>query len=236
MTNTKITNNKLTNKSFFKSIISLIIPITLQNLISSSLNMIDNLMIGELGEKAIAATGLVNQYFFIFTLTIAGITAGMSIFISQFWGRKDRENIGRMVGLGLILSLLVALIFTVPSLIFPDKIMKIFLDDKEVISLGVDYLLVISTTFIMTAITQVYSTVIRSIGIARPPMYGSLLGIVINAFLNWVLIFGNLGAPTLGVKGAAIATSIARFFEMGFVLVSSYLVTDIVPLRLSRRF
>lgn len=222
----------LDNKVFFSTIISLIIPITLQNLISSSLNMVDNLMIGELGEHAIAATGLVNQYFFIFMLTISGINAGASIFIAQFWGRKDRENIGRMIGLDLALSLVAALIFMLPAIFKPDFIMRIFVDEAGVVGLGSDYLEIIAVTFALTALTQAFSTVIRSIGIARPPMYGSLLGVLVNASLNWVLIFGKLGLPALGVRGAAIATSIARLVEMVFILISAYTCTDIIPRRL----
>lgn len=226
----------LSNKMFFNTIISLIIPITLQNLISSSLNMVDNLMIGELGEHAIAATGLVNQYFFIFMLTITGINAGASIFISQFWGRKDRQNIERMIGLDLILSTLAALVFMLPAIFRPDLIMKIFVAEKNVIGLGSDYLGIIAITFILTALTQVFSTVIRSIGIARPPMFGSLIGVLVNATLNWILIFGKLGLPALGVRGAAIATSIARFVEMLFIVISAYRVNDIIPREVKQLF
>lgn len=190
-------------------------------------------MIGELGEHAIAATGLVNQYFFIFMLTIAGINAGASIFISQFWGKKDRENIGRMIGLDLVLSIIAALVFMLPALVSPSSIMRVFVEDASVIGLGRDYLGIIAITFVFTAITQAYSTIIRSIGIARPPMYGSLIGVLVNACLNWILIFGRLGLPALGVKGAAIATSIARLVEMVFILVASYRVTDIIPRKLS---
>ncbi len=225
--------NKISNEIFFRTIITLIIPITLQNLISSSLNMIDNLMIGELGEAAIAGTGLVNQYFFIFTLTLAGINAGASIFISQFWGRRDEENIGKMLGLDIVISLIVGILFSLLALFYPEKVMRIFVKDIEVIRIGAQYLKIISVTFIMTAITQAYSTVLRCTGIAGAPMYGSLIGVLVNAFLNWVLIFGNLGMPALGVQGAAIATGIARFVEMIFVLVNAYTVTDILPRKIT---
>lgn len=221
--------NKIDNKAFMSLLLTLIIPITLQNLISSSLNMVDNLMIGELGESAIAAVGLVNQYFFIFMLTLSGINAGAGIFVSQFWGKKDKERIGKMLGLDLILSLVVAVLFSIPGFFAPENIMKIFVKDSDVILLGAKYLRIISITFIFTAITQTFSTIIRSIGIARPPMFGSLIGVLVNATLNYILIFGKLGMPVLGVAGAAIATSIARFVEMMFVLVVSYKATDIVP-------
>lgn len=198
--------NTSKNKQFFLSIITLIIPITIQNLISSSLNMVDNLMIGSLGETAIASVGLVNQYFFVFMLCLTGINAGAGIFMSQFWGKRKTANIRKMFGLDLVLSVIVSIIFFIPAFIFPEIIMKVFTKDLEVINLGVQYLRVISITFILTSITQAYSTTLRCIGIAKAPMYGSLIGVLTNATLNWILIFGNLGFPALGVVGAAVST------------------------------
>lgn len=218
---------KLTNKEFFATILTLVIPITLQNLIGSSLNMVDNLMIGRLGENSIAAVGLVNQYFFIFMLCLAGINAGAGIFMSQFWGKDDTLNIRRMLKLDIILSIIASIIFFIPAVIFPKEIMKIFTDNTEVINLGVQYIKIVSITFVLTSITQAFSTTLRCIGIARPPMYGSLIGILINGFLNWVLIFGHFGFPAMGVAGAALATSIARVVEMIFIVISAYKSSDI---------
>ena len=227
---------KVIDKQFFLSILTLVIPITLQNLISSSLNMVDNLMIGSLGESAIASVGLVNQYFFVFMLFLSGINAGAGIFMSQFWGKRKIKNIRKMLGLNLILSILVSVLFFVPAFIFPDIVMKIFTKDLEVINLGVSYLKVISITFILTSITQAYSTTLRCIGIAKSPMYGSLIGVIINATLNWVFIFGNLGSPALGVVGAALATSIARLVEMAYIIVCAYKTNDVIPSKLKELF
>lgn len=220
------------DKEFFLTILTLVIPITLQNLISSSLNMVDNLMIGKLGENAIAAVGLVNQYFFIFMLCLSGINAGAGIFMSQFWGRKDTLNIRRMLGLDLILSIIASVIFSFTAFIFPEGIMKIFTKDTTVIGLGSQYLKIIGITFIFTGITQGYSTALRCTGIAKPPMFASLIGVLVNGFLNWILIFGHFGFKPMGVVGAAIATSIARFIEMLFVLVYSYGFNDIISAKL----
>ena len=194
------------DKEFFLTILTLVIPITLQNLISSSLNMVDNLMIGKLGENAIAAVGLVNQYFFIFMLCLSGINAGAGIFMSQFWGRKDTLNIRRMLGLDLILSIIASVIFSFTAFIFPEGIMKIFTKDTTVIGLGSQYLRIIGITFIFTGITQGYSTALRCTG--------------------------HFGFKPMGVVGAAIATSIARFIEMLFVLVYSYGFNDIISAKL----
>ncbi|MBC8590932.1 MATE family efflux transporter [Wansuia hejianensis] len=221
------------DKEFFLAIIALVIPITLQNLISSSLNMVDNLMIGKLGESAIAAVGLVNQYFFIFMLCLSGINAGAGIFMSQFWGKKDIKNIRKMLGLDLVLSIVISIIFSAFAFLAPEGIMKIFTKDTMVVALGKEYITIIAITFLITSITQAYSTALRCIGIAKPPMFGSLIGVLTNAFLNWIFIFGNLGFPAMGVAGAAIATSIARVVEMIYIVVAAYRSNDVIPCKLN---
>ena len=227
---------RLKSNEFAISLITLVIPITLQHLISSSLNMVDNLMIGKLGESSIASVGLVNQYFFIFMLSLTGINAGASIFMSRYWGRKDTLNIRKMLGLDIILSIGVSILFFIPGFFFPSLIMKIFTKDMQVIKLGIQYLRIISITFMFTGITQAYSTTLRSIGIARPPMFGSLIGILTNVFLNWVLIFGNLGFPALGVVGGAIATSMGRLLEVIFITISAYKTNDVIPGKIKELF
>lgn len=224
------------DKRFLMTILTLILPIALQNLISSSLNMVDNVMIGKLGEASIAAVGLVNQYFFIFMLCLSGINAGAGIFISQFWGRKDKRNIRRMLGLELILSTFAAILFGFIAFLSPQSIIKIFTSNTEVIILGSSYIKVISITFLITAISMAYSTALRCMGIAKAPMYGSLIGVLTNAFLNWVLIFGNLGFTARGVVGAAIATSIARTIEMIYILVVSYKFNDVIRCKVKEMF
>lgn len=216
------------DKEFFATILTLVIPITLQNLISSSLNMVDNVMIGRLGENEIAAVGLVNQYFFIFMLCLSGINAGASIFMAQYWGRKDKSSIKKVLGLDLVLGTIASVIFTLIALFIPQSIMRVFTNEVIIIDLGVQYLRIISITFMLTNITQGFSTALRCTGIAKPPMFASLIGVLTNAFLNWIFIFGNLGAPVMGVAGAALATSIARLVETAIVLVYAYSPQSVV--------
>lgn len=216
------------DKEFFATILTLVIPITLQNLISSSLNMVDNVMIGRLGENEIAAVGLVNQYFFIFMLCLSGINAGASIFMAQYWGRKDKSSIKKVLGLDLVLGTIASVIFTLIAVFMPESIMRVFTNEVIIIDLGVQYLRIISITFMLTNITQGFSTALRCTGIAKPPMFASLIGVLTNAFLNWIFIFGNLGAPVMGVAGAALATSIARLVETAIVLVYAYSPQSVV--------
>ncbi|QUH19699.1 MATE family efflux transporter [Alkaliphilus sp. B6464] len=226
----------LKDKKFFILLFTLALPITFQNLISSSLNLIDNLMIGKLGETEIAAVGLINQFFFIFMLCLSGINAGASIFMSQYWGKKNIDRIKKVLGLNIILGLLTAIVFSIVGLAFPSFVIRVFTKDQHVIALGTTYLRFVALGFVMTSITQAYSTALRSTEQPNTPMYASLIGVACNAILNWVLIFGNLGFPPMGVKGAAIATTIARGAEMFYVLIVVYGINNIIGVKLREIF
>lgn len=211
------------DKKFLKTLWILALPIAIQNFIMSSLNLVDNLMIGSLGESAIAAVGLANQYFFIFMLCLSGVNAGASVFMSQYWGKKEEKKIKSVLGLDLTIGFVTSIIFALGAFLFPTAIMKIFSADLEVITLGTSYLKVVVISYLVTNITMAYSSVLRSSEQPAIPMYASLIGVLVNAFLNWVFIFGNLGVKPMGVVGAALATTIARFIEMFFILFMIYL-------------
>lgn len=210
------------NKDFFKVMISIALPITLQNLVASSVNMLDTLMITTLGEESIAAVGLANQVFFFYAVTVFGVATGSSIFIAQFWGKKDTRNIGRVLGISLAIVCVLGTVFTLAALIVPDFIMRIFSNDKEVIRLGADYLRVVSLSYIITGISFSYAVASRSIGQAKMPMTVSMISFVTNALFNYLLIFGKFGFPQLGIKGAAYGTLIARAVEIALILYSIY--------------
>ncbi|MGL5978009.1 MAG: MATE family efflux transporter [Erysipelotrichaceae bacterium] len=210
------------DKVFLSTLLTLAIPITLQNFITSSLNLVDNVMIGRLGETSIAAVGLANQYFFVFLLCIAGINAGANIFMAQYWGKDDVPSIKKILGIDLSVGLIASLFFGGVALFFPTQIMSILSKDPEVIALGATYMRIVAFSVVCTNVTQGFSSGLRSINKPMAPMYASLLGVCSNAFLNWIFIFGNLGVPAMGVAGAALATSIARVIEMSYVLWEVY--------------
>ncbi|MCR4944617.1 MAG: MATE family efflux transporter, partial [Clostridium sp.] len=218
----------LRDKNFLKTIFTLALPIIIQSFITTSLNLIDNVMVGRLGETAIASVGLANQYIFIFSLCIFGINSGAGIFMSQFWGKKDIKNIKTFLGIDLTIGLIATTLFAALAAFCPKLIMGIFSNDIEVINGGVAYLRIVAISCLFINFTQGYSSALRSTGQVKLPMYGSLLGVLSNAFLNWVFIFGKLGAPHFGVNGAAVATTIARFIEMSFIILSVYLRNNIV--------
>jgi putative MATE family efflux protein len=212
----------LNDKHFYKVMLNLAIPITLQNFISSSLNLVDTIMIGKLGEKAIASVGLANQYFFLLNLLLFGISSGSSIFTAQYWGNKDVKNIRRVLGICLISGGVASILFTIGGFIFPRQILGIFSKDKDVIILGSQYLKIIAFSYIITSISFSYSFALRSTGEVKTPMVVSAISLCTNTFFNYILIYGKFGLPRLEVRGAAIATVIARIIEMTLILYVTY--------------
>lgn len=201
------------DREFLINMLKIALPIIIQNLVTSSLNMADTIMIGKLGEVEIAAVGIANQYFFFFSMILIGLCGGCSVFISQYWGKRDFTNIKRMLGLGLVSVLLVSIVFMAAGFINPGKIILLFNKDSTVIDLGGKYLFIVLFSYIFTAITFIYSYSLRSIGNTVAPLIVNIAALLCNVFLNYILIFGKFGAPALGVEGAAIATLIARVVE-----------------------
>ena len=215
-------NSIFNDKEFYKKMLVIAVPVTLQNFITSFLNMIDTVMVGKLGETEIAAVGIANQYFFLFIMFLIGLSAGCSVFIAQYWGKRDLQNIKRVMGVGLSSAILVSLVFMILGFLFPQEVMALFNQDPQVIALGAGYLRIVIVSYIFTAFTFVYSFSLRSIGKAISPMVISAGALLINVFFNYMLIFGKFGAPTLGVEGAALATVIARIVEMVLLLTFVY--------------
>lgn len=202
------------DRKFYSNLFKIALPIMLQYLIVSSLNMVDTLMIGKVGEKEIAAVGIANQYFFFFNILIGGVFSGCGMYISQFWGSRDEKNIRRVVGLGNVLGISLSLIFMVIAIINPEGIIRLFNSDKEVVILGSKYLSIVIYSYIFTAITFNYAFASRCIGNPKLPMIVSAIALGTNTIFNYILIFGHLGFNPMGVEGAAIATLIARIVEV----------------------
>ena len=219
------------NKQFYKRLFILTLPIVIQNLITTSLNMLDTLMIGRLGEVELAAVGVANQFYFLYSLLAMGVGAGCSILIAQLWGKKDEEKIHSVLKLGLIGAIGFALVFMLIGFFGSEQIVALFNSDSDVVRLGSEYLRISIFSYFVSAISFVFAGALRSIGNSALPMWGSLAGLVINGVLNAILIFGLFGAPALGVAGAAIATLIARIVECLIILV--VVTLKVKPLRLT---
>jgi putative MATE family efflux protein len=209
-------------KEFFRAMLFLAVPVAFQQLIQALLNMIDVWMVTRLGEASIAATGLANQIFFLMILFLFGISSGMAIFTAQFWGKRDTEQIRHVLGICLTIAVFVAAVFSLGALLVPERLMRFYTQDPRVVKLGSDYLRIVGLSYIFTAITVSYSSVLRSITQVALPMIVALLALVLKTALAYLLIFGIAGFPALGVRGAALGTCIGRIFEMVLLLILVY--------------
>ncbi|WP_419742214.1 MATE family efflux transporter [Paraclostridium dentum] len=221
---TNIFNLNDENKRFYKLLVSLCIPIIIQNLISTSVNIIDTVMISSLGEASVASIGVANQYFFLFNMTLSGLTGGAGLFISQFFGKNDANNIKKVTGLNVLLGIILGLLFFIPAFIFPKVIIHFFSYDPEVVKLCIQYFSIIAFCYPLIAVSTVFSMGSRSIRNPKLGMICSAIALLSNIILNYCLIFGNLGFPALGVRGAAIATVIARFIEFSLLIGYVYIL------------
>lgn len=210
------------DKAFLQKTLAITIPIALQGLINTSINFVDTLMIGKLGETTIAAVGLANKVFFVFTLLVFGICSGSGVLAAQYWGKREVLNIKKVLGFTIILSFLASLLFLIPSLINPNLVMRIFTNSEETIKVGAVYLAIVVFSYPFTAITNSYVAILRGVNEVKAPVIISTVSIFINVFFNYILIYGKLGAPAMGVAGAAIATLIARVVETIVLLILVY--------------
>lgn len=194
------------------------LPIALQSLIGSSLNLVDNLMVGSLGEAELNAVGVSVQFYFVHWMLLYGFTSGTATFMAQYFGVKDFHNIRKTVGFALTVTVSVSMLFFLTALIFPHYVLRIFTRFPEIIELGSGYVRACAPAFLFTAVTVPFTSALRATQQTRLPLYISGAAFLTNTFLNYLLIFGSWGAPKLGVAGAALATMIARGLEMSLIL------------------
>ena len=206
-------------KKFYKLILSIALPIAIQNLITFAVSMVDTMMLGALGEVQLSAASIGNNLFFILTILIFGLAGGSNILISQYWGRGDVKTIHKILSIMYRGGLIIAAIFIFIAIVFPSQFMRIYTTDTRVIEEGVSYLRIVSVGYIFYAITNCTIMMLRSVKTVKISLVVYSLSLVVNAFFNYILIFGNFGAPVLGVQGAAIATVIARITEFSIVLI-----------------
>ena len=207
---------------FFASLFRIALPIALQNLVASSVNMLDTIMVGRLGAAELAAVGLGNQVYFLLLILIFGIGSGSGVFTAQYWGKQDLAGIRRTVGMALALGLGASLVFLAVSAAAPRFVLGLYSRDPKVLDLGADYLRIAAWSFPAMAVSFVLSMALRGVERVRLPLVATIVSLSANLFLNWVLIFGNFGFPALGVAGAAYATVFSRWLEVAIVLTVSY--------------
>ncbi len=203
-------------------LVRLAFPIALQVLMQTLLNLIDTVMVGQLGEVQIASIALGNQIYFLLILFLFGVGSGSAVFASQYWGAGDVGGVRRSMGLALIIGVAGAAVFTAGAVFFPSSVLSVFTTDTSVVGEGTGYLRVVGPSYLFTAVTLGYTHGLRSVGQTRLPMYATAFSIALNVVGNYVLIFGVWGFPALGVTGAALATAVARAVEMAIILTVVY--------------
>jgi putative MATE family efflux protein len=210
------------DKTFRSDIVRIALPITIQSVIMSLLAMTDQLMVGQLGDIAIASVGISSKLTSIVSVVLAGLASGISIYCAQYWGKGDTARIRHLLGFGLCVGLLFAggLALVVGTL--PQLAMSPFTTDERLLNEGAIFVQLLALSYLPCMLTMIYSAVLRSTGEVKLPMVASTTTVVINVVLNYVLIFGHLGCPKLGLMGAAIATCISRCIEFAIILVAVY--------------
>ncbi|MBE6955299.1 MAG: MATE family efflux transporter [Ruminococcaceae bacterium] len=200
-------------EGFFKNLLTLAVPMMLQSLVSFLVGFADNLMVGTLGEIAISGVYLGNQPQTLLQNIIIGVDSAMLILSAQYWGRRDTDSIKKLFVIALRIALSLAVVFTAATIIAPRPILHLFIQDEVVIEEGMRYLSYVRWSYMIFAASQLLITSMRSVETVKVGMYSSFISLGVNVVLNYILIFGKLGAPKMGIAGAALATLISRIVE-----------------------
>jgi len=212
----------LKDRAFLREMLKIAIPISLQQFFNAGLNLVDVIMVGQLGEVSIAGVGLSNQVFFVFILLLFGLTSGMAIFTAQFWGKNEMDPIRKVLGMSIASASVIALVFTIAATLFPRFVLGLFTEDVNVIDVGSQYLGIVGFSYIAVAIATSYISVLRSIQQVVITVIATIAAILLKTALGYILIFGHFGFPALGVRGAAIGTVSGWTLELVLLIVLVY--------------
>ena len=235
------------SKGFYKMVLAICIPIVIQNGFTNLASLLDNIMIGQLGTLSMSGVSITNQLLQVFNVTIFGAMSGPGIFMAQFYGKKNKEGVENCFRIKLIIGIIIALLAIFLFYTFGQQLISLYLNDNPTDSLktlnyGMDYLKIMLIGLIPFVITQVYSSSLRETGNTVLPMIASVVAVIVNFCINYILIFGHFGFPQLGVTGAAIGTVDSRVVEMSINIVGGYrntylkeaMVLKKVPLSLTK--
>ena len=224
------------DREYIRKLLKIAIPMMIQNGISNFVNLLDNLMIGRVGTNALSGVAIANQLSFVFFLVIFGATAGVGIFTAQYKGNGDDDGIRSTFQFKIVFNTLLATLCTVILAVFSPSLINLFLlgegdpaDAAETLAIGVSYMNILLISFIPVGLTQAYAGTLRDLGSTKVPMFASLCAIFVNLVGNYLLIYGHFGLPALGASGAAIATVISRFVELGILVIYAGRHPDLFP-------
>ena len=220
------------DRAFYQTAAVLAAPVVLQNMITIMVNMLDTMMLGRYGEIQLSGSSLANSFVGIHQILCMGIGGGAAVLTAQYWGAENREAVRKTTVLMVRISMVFSLIFFLAALLLPREIMRIYTADSQVLDAGAVYLRIMAPTFFLTGLSQTLTIVLRSVREVRLPLINSVISFFSNLFFNWMLIFGRLGFPELQIRGAALATVIARLVETGVLLFYLFRMDQKIGLRL----
>lgn len=203
--------------TFYKRAAAIAVPISLQTLITIGVNMMDTVMVGTLGETALSATALANQFVNIFQICCMGVGMGASVLTARFWGMKDIGSLKKTITIMLRLCMGLAFLFMLPTILKPDFLMYVYTEDTAVAGQGILYFRWMILCYLLQGMTMTCTIVLRSVGQVRIPLIASIGAFFVNIFFNYIFIFGKLGAPKMEIQGAGAGTLIARLFEFALI-------------------
>ena len=209
------------DKKFYSMVAKIAVPIALQGLITSGVNMMDTIMVGAVGETELSAVSLANQFINIFHIFCMGIGMGASVLVARYYGMKDAVSLKRTVAIMLRLCLGMSALFCMATILLPRQIMCIYTVEEEIIAKGIEYLNYSVITYFLLGLSLTCTIVLRNVEMVKIPLYTSIGAFFINVGANYVFIFGKFGFPRMGVAGAAVGTLVARIFE--FSMICGYL-------------
>ncbi len=209
-----------TDRSFYRKLVSIALPVAAQSVITTGVNLIDTIMLGQLNETALSASSLANQFIMLFMFVCMGISMGASVLSSRYWGAKNLTELKKVIAIALRFGLLLASLFMTVNIAAPEWIMRFYIQDEAVIAAGADYLRWSTITYLLMAMTTVTTNIMRSVGLNRIPFISACCAFFVNIGANYAFIFGRLGMPAMGVSGAAVGTVIARIAE--FCIICGY--------------
>lgn len=210
------------DRDFFRDIVRIGLPIVLQSLIFNGLALVDNILIGGLGDAPVAALGVANRLGFIYALLLFGIHSGANMFGAQFWGRRDLTGVRKVLAVSLMVGLASSVLFLLITQLFPEQFIRFFIADEEVVALGAAFLRILGWSYLFQGITSAFSIQSRGVGRTKPPLVASAIALVVNTSLGYVLIYGHLGLPALGIRGAAIGLLVSRILEAAILALIIY--------------
>ena len=224
------------NKAFYKAVLAIVIPVVIQNGVSQFVSVLDNLMVGRLGTEEMSGVAIANQLIFVFNLTIFGGLSGASIFGAQFAGKKDTDGVRHVLRFKLLICAGVCAAALLILGFFHRPLLDLFLhesgaegDLSATLDYGSEYVLILLIGLVPSALSMCYAFSLRETGETFVPMVGSGSAVLVNLLFNYLLIFGKLGFPALGVRGAAIATVVSRFAELLIIAVYAHTHTKRFP-------